>query len=84
VLEVPIYGVAPARIDGMVAGRADAVARADNGDLGVFDWKSDVAPSDTTRLAYREQLGWYLHVLGAKHGAVVYMTSGHVDRIVAP
>jgi CRISPR-associated exonuclease Cas4 len=69
---------------GMVAGRADEVARADKGDLVVFDWKSDVAPSETTRLGYREQLGQYLHVLSAQRGAVVYMTSGRVEWITAP
>jgi CRISPR-associated exonuclease Cas4 len=82
--EVPLYGAASSRAGGLIAGRADAVARADNGDLVVFDWKSDVAPSEPSRLAYREQLGQYLHVLGAQRGAVVYMTSGRIDWITMP
>ena len=65
------------------ATNADAVALADDGDLVVFDWKSDVAPSGRNRLAYREQLGQYLHVLGAQRGAIVYMTSGRIDWITA-
>ena len=54
-----------------------------DGDLVVFDWKSDVAPSGRNRVAYREQLGQYLHVLGAQRGAIVYMTSGRIDWITA-
>jgi CRISPR-associated exonuclease Cas4 len=83
VSEVPLYGAACAGASELIAGRADAVARADNGDLVVFDWKSDVAPSESSRLTYREQLGQYLRVLGAQRGAVVYMTSGRIDWITA-
>jgi PD-(D/E)XK nuclease superfamily len=55
----------------LISGRADAIARADNGDLVVFDWKTDVAPSERNRSAYRKQLRQYLRVLGAQCGAVV-------------
>ena len=81
--EVPLYGRTTAGADELISGRADAVALADDGDLVVFDWKSDVAPSGRNRLAYREQLGQYLHVLGAQRGAIVYMTSGRIDWITA-
>jgi CRISPR-associated exonuclease Cas4 len=81
--EVPIYGTSPANQQGLIAGRADAVARAKDGSLVVFDWKSDVAPNETDRSAYRRQLGQYIHVIGAQRGAVVYMTSGRLDWIAA-
>jgi CRISPR-associated exonuclease Cas4 len=81
--EVPLYGGTTADAGELISGRADAVALADDGDLIVFDWKSDVAPSGLSRLAYREQLGQYLHVLGAQRGAIVYMTSGRIDWITA-
>jgi CRISPR-associated exonuclease Cas4 len=83
VSELPLYGAASAGVSELISGRADAVARADEGDLVVFDWKSDVAPSERSRLAYRQQLRQYLRVLGAKRGAVVYMTSGRIDWITA-
>jgi CRISPR-associated exonuclease Cas4 len=82
--EVPIYGTASNGIDELIAGRADAIAWAEDGSNVVFDWKSDVAPKDTERAAYAQQLGQYLHVFGAKRGGVVYMTSGHIDWISAP
>ncbi|GAB9248391.1 hypothetical protein BDS110ZK12_73350 [Bradyrhizobium diazoefficiens] len=82
--EVPIFGSAPASADRLIGGRADAVAQDDDGGRIVFDWKSDVAPRDADRAAYRGQLGQYLHVLGAQRGAIVYMTSGYVDWISAP
>ena len=79
--EVPIYGAAPTRPNQLIAGRADAVAQSEDGDTVVFDWKSDVAPKRAERSAYRQQLGQYLHVIGARRGAVVYMTSGQVDWV---
>lgn len=81
--EVPLYGATAAGAGELISGRADAVALADDGDLIAFDWKSDVAPSGRNRMVYREQLGQYLHVLGARRGAIVYMTSGHIDWIAA-
>jgi CRISPR-associated exonuclease Cas4 len=80
--EVPLYGATAAGGE-VISGRADAVALADDGDLVAFDWKSDVAPSGRNRMTYRQQLGQYLHVLGAQRGAIVYMTSGHIDWITA-
>lgn len=81
VSEVPLYGASFTGTGELVAGRADAVARAASGDLVVFDWKSDVAPNERSRSAYRSQLGLYLRVLGAGRGAVVYMTSGRIDWV---
>jgi CRISPR-associated exonuclease Cas4 len=82
--EVPIYGTASNGIDEFIAGRADAIAWAEDGSKVVLDWKSDVAPKDAERAAYAQQLGQYLHVFDAKRGGVVYMTSGHIDWISAP
>jgi CRISPR-associated exonuclease Cas4 len=79
--EVPIFGLSSTGIHELIAGRADAVAWAEDGGKVAFDWKSDVAPSDADRTAYAHQLGHYLHVLGAKRGGVVYMTSGHIDWV---
>jgi CRISPR-associated exonuclease Cas4 len=81
VAELPIYGTAPASSNQLIAGRVDAVAHSEDGDKIVFDWKSDVAPKESDRAAYRQQLGQYLHVIGARRGAIVYMTSGRVDWI---
>jgi CRISPR-associated exonuclease Cas4 len=81
--EMPIYGASPANPDHLIGGRADAVAQAEDGSRVVFDWKSDIAPMDADRAAYRQQIGQYLHVIGARRGAVVYMTSGRVDWVSA-
>lgn len=83
VSEVPVYGIASVGADELIAGRADAVARAENGDLVAFDWKSDVAPSDRDRSAYRSQLKQYMRVVGSQRGAIVYMTSGRIDWVVS-
>jgi CRISPR-associated exonuclease Cas4 len=80
VAELPIYGMAPASSHQLIAGRADAVADDEEGKIA-FDWKSDIAPKETDQAAYRQQLGQYLHVIGARRGAIVYMTSGRVDWI---
>ncbi|WP_179077465.1 hypothetical protein, partial [Bradyrhizobium elkanii] len=59
---------------------ADAIARDDEGTI-VFDWKSDVDPKEADFSAYRRQLGHYLRATGSTRGAIVYMTSGHVDWV---
>jgi CRISPR-associated exonuclease Cas4 len=81
VAEFPIYGIAPASSDQLIVGRADAVADDEDGGKIAFDWKSDIAPKEADQTAYRRQLGQYLHVIGARRGAIVYMTSGRVDWI---
>jgi len=83
VAEVPIHGVAPVGPDHLIAGRADAMAQAHDGSRVVFDWKSDVSPEASERTTYRQQLAQYLHAIGAQRGAVVYMTTGHVDWVLA-
>jgi CRISPR-associated exonuclease Cas4 len=83
VAEVPIHGVAPADPNHLIAGRADAMAEAQDSGRVVFDWKSDVSPDASERTTYRQQLAQYLHAIGAQRGAVVYMTSGHVDWVLA-
>jgi hypothetical protein len=35
------------------------------------------------RASYRQQLTHYVHAVGADRGAVVYMTSGHIDWVDA-
>jgi CRISPR-associated exonuclease Cas4 len=81
--EMPIYGAVSGNPDHLIAGRADAFAQSEDGTKIVFDWKSDIAPKDAERAAYKRQLGQYLHAVGAERGAVVYMTSGRVDWIAA-
>jgi CRISPR-associated exonuclease Cas4 len=83
VAEVPVYGRLPGDDEVLVAGRADAVCyRAGRPEI-VFDWKSDIDPDATARTAYANQLGQYMHVLGAERGAVVYMTRGQVQWVSA-
>jgi CRISPR-associated exonuclease Cas4 len=79
--EMPIYSAVSGKPDHLIVGRADAVAQSEDGSKIVFDWKSDISPKTAERAAYRQQLGQYLHALGAERGAVVYMTSGRVDWI---
>jgi CRISPR-associated exonuclease Cas4 len=81
IAEVPIYGPASKNADEFIVGRADAIANAEDGTKLVFDWKRDVAPSDAERAVYARQLVQYLHVIGSQRGAIVYMTSGHIDWV---
>ena len=80
--EIHVYA---ARDEGgiLVAGRADAVACEDGQPSAVFDWKSDVAPADADRLAYKAQLLEYARATVATRGAVVYMSLGQVHWIEA-
>jgi CRISPR-associated exonuclease Cas4 len=80
IAEVPVYGSIGA-VDRLIAGRADAV-RYRNGDAEiVFDWKSDVDPKADDRATYAHQLAQYVHVLRAKRGAIVYMTTGEIQWV---
>jgi CRISPR-associated exonuclease Cas4 len=81
IAEVPVYGRLPGDADRLVAGRADAVRYHARRPHIVFDWKSDVDPDTASRAAYANQLGQYVHVLGAERGAVVYMTLGRVEWV---
>jgi CRISPR-associated exonuclease Cas4 len=81
IAEVPVYGRLDGDGDRLVAGRADAVGYLAGRPDIVFDWKSDVDPDAASRVDYANQLGQYVHVLGAERGAVVYMTSGRIEWV---
>ncbi|MDB5577511.1 MAG: UvrD/REP helicase [Bradyrhizobium sp.] len=83
--ELPIYAmIGDERICDPMAGRADAVALADDGSIEiVIDWKSDVAPAPAQLADHVEQLRLYLAATGAPRGALVYMTLGRVRWIEA-
>ena len=83
VAEVPVYGRLAGEHRRLIAGRADAVSYRSGKPGIVFDWKSDIAPDAAARETHANQLGQYVHVLGAERGAVVYMTSAQV-RWVQP
>ena len=83
VAEVPVYGRLAGEHQRLIAGRADAVSYRSGKPGIVFDWKSDIAPDAAARETHANQLGQYVHVLGAERGAVVYMTSAQV-RWVQP
>lgn len=67
----------------LLAGRADAIAYENDQAEIVFDWKSDVAPDETTIEEHANQLGAYMAVTSAKRGALVYMTTGSVRWVNA-
>jgi hypothetical protein len=62
----------------LLAGRADATAYEGDTPTIVLDWKSDVAPTLEDRAQYRGQLREYMVAVGAKRGAVVYMSLGEI------
>ena len=64
------------RAEVLRAGVADAISfdSAGRPDV-VVDWKSDVAPSDSTLAHYRAQVGSYLKMTGARRGLIVLATS---------
>jgi CRISPR-associated exonuclease Cas4 len=80
---VPEVGVYSSLDDGeiLVTGRVDAIAYKTGVPEIVFDWKSDIAPTESDRLAYRTQLLAYARATGAERGAVVYMSLGQVHWI---
>ena len=61
-----------------VAGRADALAVEQDRVTVVLDWKSDVAPTAQDRAQHAAQLADYRDIVGAKRGAVVYMSTGEM------
>jgi CRISPR-associated exonuclease Cas4 len=79
--EVPVYGSIATGMNRLVSGRADAVRYRNGGAEIVFDWKSDVRPEPAQRATYARQLAQYVHVLGAKRGAIVYMTTGEIQWV---
>jgi CRISPR-associated exonuclease Cas4 len=75
---VPELAVWAASEDGLVAGRADALAVKDSRVDVVIDWKSDVNVTPTVRAGYMQQLQTYLSATGARRGAVVFMSLGEI------
>jgi ATP-dependent exoDNAse (exonuclease V) beta subunit len=73
--ELPLWASAE---DGLIAGRADALAVRDGSIEVAFDWKSDVHPTPSVRAGYVRQLRDYLSATGASRGAVVFMSLGEV------
>ena len=73
--ELPVWASAE---DGLIAGRADALAVRDGSIEVAFDWKSDVHPTPSVRAGYVRQLRDYLSATGASRGAVVFMSLGEV------
>lgn len=66
----------------VTAGVADAIAfNADGTAQVVVDWKSDVNPSMDARSHYREQVGHYLAMTGARRGLIVFVTTGKVMEV---
>ena len=61
-----------------LSGRADAIAMENGVTSVVIDWKSDVAPNESTLTEHVGQLIAYLEVCDAKRGMLVYMTAGKV------
>ncbi|MGH6950946.1 MAG: PD-(D/E)XK nuclease family protein, partial [Vitreimonas sp.] len=74
--EVALYG--DLGTHELLAGRADAIAFADEKAELVLDWKSDVAPDEPTMADHASQLRAYLGATGAPRGGLVYMTTGAV------
>lgn len=83
--ELPIYALIGLAGDAQpMAGRADAVVRAEDGAFEVVvDWKSDIAPGPQQLADHVDQLRLYLEATGAPRGALVYMSLGRV-RWVEP
>jgi CRISPR-associated exonuclease Cas4 len=79
--EVPVYGSIGTEMNHLVSGRADAVRYRNGAAEIVFDWKSDLRPEPAQRATYAHQLAQYVNVLGAKRGAIVYMTPGEIQWI---
>lgn len=78
--ELPIYALIGLAGDAQpMAGRADAVVRAEDGAFEVVvDWKSDIAPGPQQLADHVDQLRLYLEATGAPRGALVYMSLGRV------
>jgi hypothetical protein len=73
--ELPVWASAE---DGLIAGRADALAVRDGSIEVALDWKSDVEPTLSVRAGYVRQLRQYLFATGASRGAVVFMSLGEI------
>lgn len=81
--ELPVFGVVDEEgLTTALTGRVDALEVADDGRVeAVFDWKSDVDPSDADVMSHAAQIGDYMRTTDARRGAIVYMTSGVVHWV---
>jgi hypothetical protein len=78
--EWPIY--ATARDGSLIAGRADAVAVSEEGEIEiVLDWKSDLEPDAGARQDHVVQMSDYLAATGAVRGAVVYVSRSEIQWV---
>ncbi|ABE37277.1 UvrD/REP helicase [Rhodopseudomonas palustris BisB5] len=84
VAELPVFGsVAGADEEVLISGQVDVVALDDAGEIDVVvDWKSDVDPSAAAVDHYRQQIGDYRRLTGAKKALLVFMTAGQVVEIL--
>jgi exodeoxyribonuclease-5 len=82
--EVTVFSANPAGQDTVfVGGVADALALGDGDQVEVVvDWKSDVDPAAAVVDLYREQVRDYLAATGGKEGLLVFVTGGHVERVL--
>jgi ATP-dependent exoDNAse (exonuclease V) beta subunit len=81
--EWPIYGLMGSRGTQAIAGRVDAVAIDEGRADIVIDWKSDIAPTETTIAKHRAQLSQYLAVTDTERGALVYLTTGQIRWVTS-
>ena len=68
----------------LTAGVADAIAYKSGRIQTVVDWKSDVHPMPADIEMYRGQVREYLAATGADLGLIVFLTSGHIERVQSP
>ena len=82
--EVTVFSANPAGQGTVfVGGVADALALGDGDQVEVVvDWKSDVDPAAAVVDLYREQVRDYLAATGGKEGLLVFVTGGHVERVL--
>ena len=73
--ELPVWATVE---DGLIAGRADALAVRNGSIEAALDWKSDVNPTPSIRAGYARQLRRYLSATGAPRGALVFMSLGEI------
>jgi ATP-dependent exoDNAse (exonuclease V) beta subunit len=82
---LPEFHVYAASVTGqmisLTAGIADAVAYLGPQIQTVVDWKSDVNPAAADIEIYRGQVRSYLNATGADLGLIVFVTSGHIERV---
>lgn len=84
---VPEIGTSGARRDGTVEiltmGVSDAMAFDQGRADVVVDWKGDLRPSAQTVRMYKDQVGDYLKMTGARRGLIVFMSTGSVVEVLA-